>query len=142
MSPTPDAQPDTLESTDSRMRKKRFDKRYDPETESLTDVVLEVGDHHRTYRLEFDHSSHGRLVFQRLTTAAGEVWEDIDSSAPADVHEAIRVAGRVAQDDRLGTDTPLTGTTIGADIDLYDDINPDGYVQSAESEDAMADGDD
>ncbi len=124
------------------MRKKRFDKRYDPECGSLTDVVLEVGDHQRTYRLEFDHISHGRLSFQRLTAADGEVWEDVDASAPADIHEAIRVAGRAAQDDRLGTETPLTGTTIAADVDVYDDINPDGYVQSADAEEIIADGDD
>lgn len=142
MSPTPDAQPSATNSTDGRMRKKRFDKRYDPGSGSLTEVILEVGDRQRTYRLKFDHISHGRLAFQRLTTADGEVWEDIDASAPVDVHEAIRVAGRAAQDDRLGTETPLTGTTIAADIDLYDDINPDGYVQSPETEDVVADGDD
>lgn len=131
-----------MDSTDGRMRKKRVDKRYDSETGSLTNVFLEVGDHRGTYCLEFEHISHGRLTFQRVTTADGEVWEDVDANAPADVHEAILVASRAAWDERLGTETPLTETTPAVDIDLYDDINPEGYVQSAETEDVKADGDD
>lgn len=139
MSPAPDTQPDAVEHTDGRMRKRRFEKRYDSE-ESLTEAIMEVGDERGYYRLVFTHTSHGRLEFQSISKADGSEWEAIDASALDEIHEALRVAGRIAQDDRLGTDTPLTGTDIASDVDLYDDINPDGYVEAPDPGDAIADG--
>lgn len=142
MSPTPDAQPRTTDSSDDRMNKRRVDKRYDPETGSLSAITFDVGDERGTYRVEFEHSSHGRLTFERLISPDGDVWVDVDGSAHGDVHEAILVASRAAWDERLGTETPLSGTEIAVDVDLYDDINPGGFVQSPDSEDVTVDGGD
>lgn len=142
MSPTPDAQPGPAEETSDRMRKKRVDKRYDPEQRSLTKVTLHVGDRERTYQVEFDHRSHGRLAFKRLVAEDDTIWEDVGADAPADVHEAVLVASRAAWDERLGVEMPVTEQSRAGDIDLYDDINPEGYVQSADAEDVAAEGDD
>lgn len=139
MSPAPDIQPRSDASTDSRMKKQRFEKRYDSD-ESLTEAIMDIGDERGTYRLTFTHTSHGRLEFQSISKADGSDWNTIDTNALAEIHEALRVAGRVAQDDRLGVDTPLTGTDIAADIDVYDDINPDGYVSAPDSAGARAGG--
>lgn len=142
MSPTPDAQRETEDST--RMKKTRFDKRYDPVDGTLTSAVIEIGDERGRYRLEFEHVSHGRLEFERISKADGTGWDEIDAGTLAEIHEALRVAGRAAQDDRLGAVTPLSGTTIASDVDLYDDIDPEGYVQPAETEgeDVVAEGSD
>lgn len=142
MSPTPDTPPRSTDSTDGRMRKRRVDKRYDPETGSLANVTIQVGDRRGTYRLEFDHVSHGRLTLQRVTTPDGQTLEADDPDVSADIQEAMLVASRAAWDERLGTETPLTGTPVDLDIDLYDDIDPEGYVQSPESGDLPAEGGD
>jgi len=140
MSPAPDAQQTSENSTDGRMRKIRFDKHYDPADESLRKAIMEVGDEQGSYRLEFSHTSHGRLTFQSISKADGSGWEEVDVNTLDRIHEALRVAGRAAQDDRLGVETPLSGTEIAADVDLYDDIDPDGYVESADSEELVTDG--
>ena len=138
MSPAPDAQ-SNVDSTDGRMTKRRFEKRYDSD-ESLTKAIMEVGDERGYYRLEFTHTSHGRLEFESISKADDSGWDVVDARALDEIHEALRVAGRVAQDDRLGTETPLTGTDIASDVELYDDINPEGFVEAPDPGDAIADG--
>ena len=148
MSPTPDAQPATENST-GRMRKTRFEKRYDND-EVLTKAIMDVGDDRANYRLEFEHTSHGRLKFQSISKANGAGWEaldertwkDLDERTLGEIHEALRVAGRAAQDDRLGINTPLTGTDIASEIDLYDNINSEGYVKPIDADEVTANSDD